>query len=107
MCLYRFACRLVLAVSLLAVGPAFAADDDIQKCKASDRYHNSVADYETCDRALQQMDLPKELRAELLLGRGEAAYFAGRFDLCRSILMKRSLSIQTLMKPIFAARGQG
>ena len=85
MCFYQFACRGALTVSLLAGSSAFAADaavtDDIQKCKASDRYHNSVADYETCDRALRQRDLPKELRAELVLGRGEAAYFAGRFDL--------------------------
>ena len=81
MCLYHFACRFVLTVGLLAGGSAFAADDDIQKCKTSDRYHNPTADYETCDRALQQKDLAKVLRAELLLGRGEAAYFAGRFDL--------------------------
>jgi len=81
MCLYHFACRVALAISLLAGGSAFAADDDIQKCKTSDRYHNPTADYEACDRALQQRDLYKELRAELLLGRGEAAYFAGRFDL--------------------------
>jgi tetratricopeptide (TPR) repeat protein len=81
MCLYQFGCRFVLTAGLLAGGSAFAADDDTQKCKTSDRYHNPVADYETCDRALQQKDLPKELRAELLLGRGEAAYFAGRFDL--------------------------
>lgn len=83
--LHHFSCRIAVAVSLLAGGSALAAGaavtDDIQKCNASDRYHNSVADYKTCDRALQQKDLRKELRAELLLGRGEAAYFAGRFDL--------------------------
>lgn len=83
--LYHFACLVAVAVSLLAGAPAFAADvaaaDDIQKCKASDRYHDPMAAFYTCDNALKQKDLSKEDRAELLLGRGEAAYFVGRFDL--------------------------
>ena len=83
--LHHFSCRFAIVFSLLAGGPAFAADlaaaDDIQSCKSSDRYHNSVAAFYTCDNALKQKDLSKEDRAELLLGRGEAAYFVGRFDL--------------------------
>jgi lipoprotein NlpI len=85
MCLYHFACRVAVAFSFLAGASVFAADvavtGDIQKCKTSDRYHNSMAAFHTCDNALKQKDLSEEDRAELLLGRGEAAYYVGRFDL--------------------------
>ena len=80
MCIYRFACRLALAVSLLAGGPAFAADD-IQKCKSLDRYHDSMAAFYACIKALDHENLTEIERSELLLARGEAAYFAGRFDM--------------------------
>lgn len=81
MCLYHFACRVALAASLLAGGSAFAADDDIQKCKSLDRYHDAMAAFYACDKALNQKNLPETERAELLLARGEAAYFAGRVDM--------------------------
>lgn len=81
MCLYHFACRFVLAVSLLAGGSAFADDDDMQKCKSLDRYHDTMAAFYACDKALNQKNLPETERAELLLARGEAAYFAGRVDM--------------------------
>ncbi len=83
--LYYFACRAAVAVILLAGTSVFAADvadtDGIQKCRKSDRYHSSVNAFYACDNALKQKNLSKEDRAELLLGRGEAAYFVGRFDL--------------------------
>lgn len=103
MCLYRFAYRVALAISLLAVGPAFAADDDIQKCKTSDHYHNPTADYLACDRALHQTDLPKELRAEMLLGRAEAAYFAGRFDLS-SVDLDEALTLNPTLNEAYLRR---
>lgn len=81
MCLYRFACRITLAVGLLAGGSAFAAHDDIQKCKSLDRYDDAMAAFYACDKALNQENLKEGERAELLLARGEAAYFAGRFDM--------------------------
>lgn len=81
MCLYRFACRITLAVGLLAGGSAFAADDGIQKCKSLDRYHDSMAVFYACAKALNQTNLSDAERAELLLARGEAAYFAGRVDM--------------------------
>ena len=95
--------RIAVVAGLLAGTSAFAADKDIQDCKASDRYHNSVADYETCDRALQQMDLPKELRAELLLARAEAAYFAGRFDLS-SVDLDEALTLNPNLNEAYLRR---
>jgi tetratricopeptide (TPR) repeat protein len=103
MYLCHFSCRVAIAVSLLAGGTAFAAEEDIQNCKASDRYHNPTADYETCDRALQQKDLPKELRAELLFGRGEAAYFAGRFDLS-SVDLDEALALNPALYEAYLRR---
>lgn len=85
MCLYHFASRVAVAVSLLAGPSAFAAGvaavDDIQKCKSLDRYHDAMAAFYACDKALNQENLPETERAELLLARGEAAYFAGRVDM--------------------------
>jgi hypothetical protein len=81
MCLYHFVCRVALAVSLLTGGSAFAADDDIQKCKSLDRYHDAMAAFYACDKALNHENLAETERADLLLARGEAAYFAGRFDM--------------------------
>ena len=81
MCLYQFTCRVALAVSLLAVAPALAAADAIQKCKLLDRYHDAMAAFYACDKALNLQNLPDTERAELLLARGEAAYFSGRFDM--------------------------
>ncbi|MDP1699714.1 MAG: tetratricopeptide repeat protein [Aestuariivirga sp.] len=81
MCLYHFACRVALAVGLFAGGSAFAADDDIQKCKSLDRYHDAMAAFYACDKALNHENLTETERAELLLARGEAAYFAGRVDM--------------------------
>lgn len=81
MCLCHFACRLVLTASLLAGGSAFAADDGMQKCKSLDRYHDAMAAFYACDKALNHESLTETERAELLLARGEAAYFAGRFDM--------------------------
>jgi tetratricopeptide (TPR) repeat protein len=107
MCLYHLACRVAVSVSLLTGAPAFSADvvaiDDIQKCKTSDRYHNSVEAFYACDTALKQMNLSKEDRAELLLGRGEAAYFAGRFDLS-SVDLDEALALNPNLNEAYLRR---
>ena len=103
----RFGCRIVLAVSLLAGGQVFAADvaatDVIQKCKLNDRYHNSVEAFYTCDNALKQKDLSNADRAELLLGRGEAAYFVGRFDLS-SVDLDEALTLNPNLNEAYLRR---
>lgn len=67
----------------LLSSPASTADvvGDVATCKASDHYHDLVADYKTCDRALKQIGLTDETRSQLLAGRGEDAFFIGRNDL--------------------------
>jgi tetratricopeptide (TPR) repeat protein len=77
--------KLLISVSLslwISTQVAASADikeisDDVTTCRVSDHYHNLEQDFKTCDRALVQSGLSDDVRAELLAGRGEAAYFLG------------------------------
>jgi tetratricopeptide (TPR) repeat protein len=100
---HHFVCCVALAVSLLGSSSAFAAEDDVQKCKSADHYHNAAKDYQTCNDALEQHGLSKEVRAELLLGRGEAAYFAGRFELSSADL-DEALALNPSLNQVYLRR---
>jgi tetratricopeptide (TPR) repeat protein len=75
-----------IVAKMFLCGEVAAAADDVQACLIADHYQNPSADYETCDRALRAENLSKSDRAKLLVGRGEAAYFANRMDLSQADL---------------------
>jgi tetratricopeptide (TPR) repeat protein len=79
---FRKACFLATAAfGMMMCGLEAAAANDVLRCKSSDRYHNSLGALEICHRALLDKNLSNSDRAALLLARGEAAYFFGRFDI--------------------------
>jgi tetratricopeptide (TPR) repeat protein len=73
----------LLAIAVLSVANfEFAAAADVApSCKSIDRYHYSLEAFEICNRALNDMNLTKPIRAELLFARAEAAYYLGKFGL--------------------------
>ncbi len=62
-----------------------------------------MAAFYVCDKALNQENPPETERAELLLGRGEAAYFVGRFDLSL-IDLDAALTLNPKLKAAYLRR---
>lgn len=79
MYIHRFSFLTIAVLSSMISGLGAAAADNVLSCKSSDRYHDSLNAFETCHRALQDKNLAKSDRAELLLARAEAAYFLSQF----------------------------
>jgi tetratricopeptide (TPR) repeat protein len=95
---------LALASTAAFAASSSAAADDAANCKAYDHYYNLDRDYLACDRALKVKGISKEERALLLFGRGETAYFAGRFDIA-IVDLDESISLKPNFGEAYLRRG--
>ena len=92
-----------MSTAIFAANSA-AATTDAANCKAYDHYHQLDRDYLTCNNALKSEGLSSEERAMLLFGRGETAYFAGRFDIAIADL-NESISLNPNFGEAYLRRG--